>query len=255
MADTINVNRAHAEPLYHQIFLLLRDEIIAGTRPYGASLPTEQELAAHHAVSRITARRALEELAQKDFVERRRRTGTRITYRARTRPIEADVEQAVESLLAFGRDTKVRVLQIATKPCDADVATRLGIAQGDMVERAMRVRLRDDEPLGEVVSHVPASLGLQVTRSDLTATPMLALLRAAGHAIGGGSQTISAGVAGGHLAALLGIDVRAPILQIERIVLDTRQRPLLFTVARYRADRYRIAIDLQPPGRTKPRTP
>ncbi len=248
MADTVNVNRDHAEPLYHQIFLLLRDEIIAGTRPYGASLPTEQELAAHHAVSRITARRALEELAQKDYVERRRRTGTRITYRASTRPIEANVEQAVESLLAFGRDTKVRVLQVATKPCGADVAKRLDIAEGDLVERATRVRLRDDEPLGEVVSHVPSALGLRLT-------PMLALLRAAGHAIGGGTQTISGGVAGGHLAALLGIDVRAPILQIERIVLDTKQRPLLFTVARYRADRYRIAIDLHTSSQSKPHTP
>jgi GntR family transcriptional regulator len=84
---------------------------------------------------------------------------------------------------------------------------------------------------------------------------MLALLRAAGHAIGGGSQTISGGVAGGHLAALLGIDLRAPILQIERIVLDERQRPLLFTVARYRADRYRIAIELQTAGRAKTQMP
>jgi GntR family transcriptional regulator len=244
MDQLTRVERGHAVPLYHQIFLLLRDEIIDGRRAVGSVMPTEQGLAVEHDVSRITARRALDELAQQGFVERRRRTGTRVVYQAPTHPIEADIDQAVESLLAFGRDTRVRVLALSTEAADAAAADHLQLTEGDPVIRAVRVRLVGAEPLGEVVSFVPASLGLELTRADLTQTPMLALLRAAGHAIGGGHQTISAGVAGGHLAALLAIDLRAPILQIERTVLDTTQRPLLFTVARYRADRYRIAIDL-----------
>jgi GntR family transcriptional regulator len=249
MAENTSVDRGNAVPLYHQIFLGLRDEIISGQRAFGASVPTEQALAGAFAVSRITARRALDELAQHGFVERRRRTGTRVIYRSPTRPIEANIDQAVESLLAFGRDTKVRVLQLATQPAPPEIAARLQITAGDPVIRAVRVRLLDHEPLGEVISHVPAALGLRLDRRDLTETPMLALLRDAGHAIGGGGQTISATVAGGHLAALLAIDLRAPILRIERTVLDTGGRPILFTVASYRADRYRIGIDLQMPGR------
>jgi GntR family transcriptional regulator len=244
MTEPTTVDRANAVPLYHQIFLLLRDEILAGRQALGSILPTEQGLAAAHDVSRITARRALDELAQHGFVERRRRTGTRVIHASPTRPIEADLEQAVESLLAFGRDTRVRVLALGTEAADAAVAEQLRIKEGAEVVRAVRVRMIGAEPLGEVVSHVPAALGLALTRADLTRTPMLALLRDAGHAIGGGYQTISGGVAGGHLAALLSIDLRAPILRIERTVLDTSGRALLFTVASYRADRYRVTIDL-----------
>jgi GntR family transcriptional regulator len=239
------VDRADASPLYHQIYLGLRDRIIAGDLAHGAAVPTEQALASAHDVSRITARRALDELAGKGFVERRRRTGTRVTYRLPTRPIEANVDQAVESLLAFGRETRVRVLELATVAAGDDIGDRLRIGPDALVIRAVRVRLLDDEPLGEVVSHVPADLGLTVTRAHLTATPMLALLREAGLAIVGGHQTISAAVAGGHLAALLAVDIRAPILRIERTVTGAGGRPLLFTVASYRADRYRIGIDLQ----------
>lgn len=245
MTDPANVDRGHAVPLYHQIFLLLRDEIISGRHAVGSTMPTEKGLALAHDVSRITARRALDELAQHGFVERRRRTGTRVVYQSPTRPIEADLEQAVESLLAFGRDTGVRVLALGTEPATAAVADQLQIVEGTPVIRAVRVRMIADDPLGEVVSYVPEHLGLNLNRSDLTRTPMLALLRNAGHAIGGGHQTISAGVAGGHLAALLAIDLRAPILRIERTVLGVDRRPLLFTVASYRADRYRVTIDLQ----------
>jgi GntR family transcriptional regulator len=244
MTEPTIVDRGHAVPLYHQIFLMLRDEIISGRHAIGSTMPTEQGLALAHDVSRITARRALDELAQHGFVERRRRTGTRVVYQAPTRPIEADLEQAVESLLAFGRDTRVRVLTLETQPASAAVAEQLLIPEGAAVIRAVRVRMIGDDPLGEVVSYVPERLGLDLNRGDLTRTPMLALLREAGHAIGGGHQTISAGVAGGHLAALLAIDLRAPILRIERTVLSTGKTPLLFTVASYRADRYRIAIDL-----------
>jgi GntR family transcriptional regulator len=81
---------------------------------------------------------------------------------------------------------------------------------------------------------------------------MLELLRNSGRAIGGGAQTISAALAGPHLSALLGIDVRAPILRVERTVKDVAGVPLLFTVASYRSDRYRIGIDLQSPGRPVP---
>jgi GntR family transcriptional regulator len=245
MAEVSAIDRAHAVPLYHQIFLALRDEIISGTRPFGTTLPTEQELAANHKVSRITARRALDELALNGFVERRRRTGTKIVYRSRTQPIEANVDQAVESLLAFGRNTKVRVLTLVCEPCKPDVAAKLSLEPGALVERAVRARFLDGEPLGEVVSHVPAALGLRLTRAGLAKSPMLELLLAAGHVIGGGSQVISATLAGGHLAALLRIDLRAPVLRIERIVLDNSGHPLLFTVAHYRADRYHISIDLQ----------
>jgi GntR family transcriptional regulator len=247
MIDGTTIDRKHAVPLYHQIFLQLRDEIIGGVRAFGTAVPTEQELAAQYQVSRITARRALYELAQEGFVERRRRTGTRVVHRVPTRPIEANMDQALESLLAFGRNTRVRVIDIATEVASVDVAERLRIAPGDAVVRAVRLRLLENELLGEVISYVPAALGLSLAASDLVDTPMLALLQEAGHTIGGGEQTISATVAGSRLATLLEIDARAPVLRVERSVVDTSGRALLLTIARYRADRYRIAIDLHAP--------
>src|ERR1700736_6337471 len=57
-------------PLYHQVYLVLRDKIISGA--YGAEglLPGEPGLAAQFGVSRITLKRALDDLPAAGFVRR-----------------------------------------------------------------------------------------------------------------------------------------------------------------------------------------
>lgn len=237
--------RGDAVPLYHQIYLTLRDEIFAGIRMQGSTLPTEHDLAKRWAVSRITARRALDELAEHGLVERRRRTGTRVIFRPASPPIEANLEQAVEALLAFGRDTQVRVLALDEEAADAESAAALGLIAGAPLVRAVRMRLLDGEPLGEVMSQVPSHIAQgRIDRVALAAKPMLALLQDLGHRITGGSQTVTALSADPGLAARLAIEPRAAVLRVERIVTGAEGTPILRTVASYRADRYRISLDL-----------
>ena len=232
-----------AIPLYYQIFLALRDEVLSGVRPFGAAMPTEYELGGLYGVSRITARRALDELAQHGLVERRRRTGTRVSFRAPAALIEGNIDQALESLIAFGRGTRVRVVEFDEVPAATPVAEALAIETGAPVLRALRIRLAASVPLGAIESFVPAHLGLSLTRRSLTETPILELIRRAGYDIGAGRQTILAMPADRTLAAMLETEPRAAIIRIDRIVGDRRGRPLLFTIARYRGDRYRLSLD------------
>lgn len=237
--------RHDAIPLYHQLFLALRDEILSGKRPDGSLLPTEHQLAGLFGVSRITARRALDELAQHDFVERRRRTGTRVIYKSAMKPISANLEQTVEALLAFGQDTRVRVLSVHEVSADADAANALRLATDAPVVRAIRLRTLDGEPLGEIVSHIPATVARgKIDKAALQSKPILSVIRDLGHQIVGGWQTVSALSADPNLAATLEIEPRAAILQVERVVTGEGDAPLLHTVARYRADRYRLRLDL-----------
>ena len=63
-------------PLYHQIYTLLKAAILDGTLENGAQVPTELQLASAFDVSRITVKRAMDELANDKLVERRRAKGT-----------------------------------------------------------------------------------------------------------------------------------------------------------------------------------
>jgi len=251
-AGNSNLARGAAIPLYHQIYLTLRDEITRGDRPFGSSVPTEMELADNYNVSRITARRALDELAMGGFVERRRRLGTHVIFRRPSKPIEANIDQAVESLIAFGQNTAVKVIEVTTEPASAATAQKLGIAEGEPAIRAVRLRSGKSGPLGLIVSHMRSGLGVSVTPERLTALPILSLLRDAGVRIGGAVQTIEAMVADPDLAEKLQSEPRAAILHVERLVEDDKGRTVLVTNAYYRADRYRITLDMHEQGQFSP---
>jgi len=241
------IDRDAAVPLYHQIYLQLRDEILSGQRPYGSALPTEQELSALFDVSRITARRVLSELAQQHYVERKRRLGTRVTFRSPAKPIEANIDQAVDSLLAFGQNTTVSVVEVSTDMPSVTVASALHLPLNEQVVRAVRIRHLDGEPIGYVVSYVPAELVDVITEKNLAEAPILRLLENAGHKAKHADQTISAVEADPRIAQALAIEPRAALLRISRTVYDKNDRPFLLTFAHYRSDKFHIRIDLQDP--------
>lgn len=242
--ETSHVDRLQAVPLYHQIYLQLREEIVNGSRPFGSRLPPEQELAENFGVSRITARRALAELAETNLVGRKRRVGTHVIYQSPVRPIEGSIDQALESLITYGRKTQVRILDLDTIPARVPVTEALGIAAGDPVLRVARVRLLDDQPISHLVSYVPAELAGSMTRTSLKSTPMLSLLEQSGVQIGAASQVITASLADASLANMLEVEIGSPILRVSRTVYDADRRPVQHVIAQFRPDLYQIKLDL-----------
>jgi GntR family transcriptional regulator len=88
-----------------QVYLILRDRILTGAIAFGAKLPTENELAEIHGVSRMTVRCALAELARERLIERRRSAGMRVIYRAVLPPMSADISGLRASLADMDRRT------------------------------------------------------------------------------------------------------------------------------------------------------
>jgi GntR family transcriptional regulator len=238
------VDRLQAVPLYHQIFLQLREEITSGERAYGTRMPTEQELAAAYDVSRITARRALDELAHNQFVERKRRIGTHVVFQPPVKPIEGSIDQALEALVSFGRSTRVKILEFGEVPARPPVSDALLAPPDTLLLRVARVRSLADGPLGYLVSWVPTQLATHINRKSLAETPMLSLIARAGVEIAGAYQTISASIADGPLAAILNIEIGSPLLRVSRTLTDVHKRPVQHVLAHYRPDRYQIRLDL-----------
>lgn len=244
--------RGGAIPLYYQIYQTLRDEILRGERPFGSRMPTEMMLGERYGVSRITARRALDDLSGDGLVERRRRLGTRVAYRSPRPPIEAGMDHAVESLIAFGATTDVKVLSFGEQPVEPSVMRSLGLKHGERALCATRLRLSGDEPLGVVTSHLPLRAAGAITERALAERPLLALLQDAGFVFGAATQTVEAVLATPDIATLLRVDPQSAILRVERLVRDQAGLPIALTSASYRADRYRLSMELSEGGRLSP---
>jgi GntR family transcriptional regulator len=69
------------EPLYHQLADELSGRIRRGELPPGTRLPAEQALAKQHAIGRPTVRQALDLLARRGLIDRKRGAGTFVKLR------------------------------------------------------------------------------------------------------------------------------------------------------------------------------
>ncbi|WP_291376049.1 GntR family transcriptional regulator, partial [Achromobacter sp. UBA5777] len=63
-------------PLYHKVYLLLKQRLEAGGFATDRAMPGENALAAEYGVSRLTIRRSLDALAADGLIERRQGRGT-----------------------------------------------------------------------------------------------------------------------------------------------------------------------------------
>ncbi|AMO72566.1 GntR family transcriptional regulator [Sphingorhabdus sp. M41] len=235
--------RAAALPLYYQIYSSLRDRIKSGELSYGASLPTEHELSEQFGVSRITARRAMKELSENGLVERRRRTGTKVIYRSPL-PTDSDGRTTIDSLIAFGRETLVKIISYEVSEATLEESAALEIECQQRILRVERLRLVKNLPLGIIESILPLEATQWVSEEKLANNPLLELLSHSGREIRAGQQVISAVAAGPEIALRLELEPRAPLLRIERLLRSEDGKPMARTIAQYRGDRYQLALDL-----------
>lgn len=232
-------------PLYHQIFLILRGQIIESRLKPGAQVPGEEELARQFNVSRITARRALGELAAEGLVTRGRGKGTHVSARDHEPPpVHGGVEGLIENLMAMGLKTQVELLDFSYEPAAPDVAAALEIAPGEEVQRSVRVRSLADGPFSYLTTYVPADIGRKFGRKELGREPLLGLLEKSGVVIDSAEQTLSATLADTRVAPALKTAIGAPLLRISRIVEDRSGRPVEYIVGLYRPDRYQFRMSL-----------
>lgn len=235
-------------PLYHQVYLVLRDKIAAGDYAMDAMLPGEPELAREFGVSRITARRALDELAGEGLVRRERGRGTRVVQSAASAPIRSSIEQLQDHLRTMGRRTQANLIEFAYVPAPPDVSYALRITPGSEVQRALRIRSLDGQPFSHLTTFVPAAIGRRYEDRDLRRRPLLELLESQGISISAAEQSVGATLADARVAALLQVAVGAPLLRIRRTVLDQSARPVEYIVGLYRPDRFQLQMRLEREG-------
>jgi GntR family transcriptional regulator len=250
------VNPALPLPKYHQIYLVLREQLAEGR--FADGLPGELALAGQYGVARVTVRRALERLALEGAIERAPGRGTvpLAAPRVGEAPAAAVTAQRsrvhlsglLENIVTMGLATKVKVLACETVAAPADVAQALQLEPGVPVQKALRLRSTREGPLSLIATWVPAALA-RFGRRELARKPILLLLEESGVRIGGATQTISARLADAASAPPLGVDVGSALLAVTRLIHDQRGRPVQWLHGLYRPDRYQYQMELSRVGR------
>jgi len=235
-------------PLYHQLYCVLRLKIEQGGLRHGEVLPSELELAELFGVSRITSKRALDELERAGMVSRRRGQGTTITHRYEPKMLVAPLTSMLESLAVMGKETTVELVEFERVVAPDTICTTLKLPPRSRVDRAVRLRFIDGDPFAHYVSFT-IPLGSTFNAKALRQGSRLELFRAMGVEVGEIDQVLSACGADAFVAKALNLTVGAPLLQVNRTYFDVRQRPVDHLHCRYRPDRFQYHMRLSAPLR------
>ncbi len=232
------VDESLPTPLYHQIYLLLRERVVSGELAPGALLPGEQEIARVLGVSRITVKRALNEMAARGLVQRRRGRGTTVAGSAVIPLVAGAFDTLLESLQRMGLQTDVELLDVREEAAEAVVAERLEIKLGVVIERAVRLRRLNGHPFSHLINYIPLAIARRYSHDDLATASMLTLLERAGAPVQEAEQWISAVGAPASIASALDVSPGAPLLRVDRVMRGPRRRPVQYIEAHYRPDRF-----------------
>ncbi len=232
-------------PLYSQLKDLLRARILDGTYPALSRMPSESELGAAFAVSRITVRQALGDLQKEGLIFKIHGKGTFVAKPKAFQNVST-LQGLGESMRQMGYEVINRLHSVKHIPASVLVAERLKAEEGAPVTEIKRVRLVNREPISLEVTYVPAHLGERLEKADLVTRDIFLILENdCGIALGHADLAIDAILADDDLTRALNVEEGAPIMRIERLTHDADGTPLDFEHLYYRGDafQYRLRID------------
>ena len=235
---------AHDSLLYSRIEAVLASEIADGDLKVGDQLPTEDSLMVRFGVSRITVRRAIQNLVGRALVEIRRGKGTFVAAPKITQEL-TELSGFVEDMHALGRKPTARVIGKEIVTADASVASQLALTKGERVVRIRRVRLADGIPLSFDETYLPLEIGRKVISDDLKLEPIFSLLERKYHVpLIEAEYKLDAVPADAEVAAALKVKERSAIFRIERTSYSAGSRPVDYERLHYRGDLVRFVTRL-----------
>lgn len=143
--------------LYYQLKEILVSKIKNNTWAVDSKIPTERQLCDMYKVSRITVRKALEEMEREGYLYRKQGKGTFVTA--------PRIEQRLSKFYSFSEEIKkmgyapsAQILDFSVISADESLAEHLKIEKGSMLYSIKRLRLANNDPFALETSYIPYDL-------------------------------------------------------------------------------------------------
>lgn len=227
------------QPHYRLIEQALRERI-STLRP-GARLPSDTELCAEFGVSRMTARNAMQRLAEDGLIHRQPGRGSFVAEPPAHRRANR-LMTFTQEMLRRGRVPSSRMLTRVIRPSTTAEAASLGIPSRQPIVHLRRLRCADDEPIAIESAVLIGDSADAVMTADLVRGSLHETLARAGYVLRRGTATIAAAAATAEEARLLGIRTGDPLLVERRVILEGHGRRIEATESVYPADRYALEV-------------
>ncbi|UWR75552.1 GntR family transcriptional regulator [Phaeobacter inhibens] len=232
-----------AGPRYVRLRQRIEDGIETGLLPKSAPLPAEREIATLTGLSRVTVRRAMQDLVDRGIIVQRQGSGS---FVADGTP---KVEQSLSQLTSFtedmerrGYDTSVEWLERGIHTPSPEEVMALALTSGEAVARIARLRRANGRPMAIERASLPVDIlpNPQAVRGSL-----YEVLEQSGSRPVRALQRISAINLPEQEAQMLEVEPGMAGLSIVRTSYLRNRRVVEFTRSIYRGDAYDFVAELR----------
>ncbi len=133
-------------PKFAAIKEFIFSQIESGNWPEHSRVPSENELCAQFNVSRMTARRALQELTEQGVLYRTQGVGSFVAS-AKSQSALLEIRNIADDIQARGHFHSAELVQLTELPCPAVVAGALGLIRNEPVFFSLIIHYDNQQPL------------------------------------------------------------------------------------------------------------
>ena len=202
-------------PKYVQVKEEIRRRIRSKEWTAGCRIPVESEFCEMFGVSRITVRKALEELQMEGYLVKLQSKGTFVR--------EQTVEQRLckfysfsEELRRQGIQEQARVMELSSVSADADLANHLQIVVGEQVHRVYRIRCTEHGPYAVETSYIPVNFAPAISKDMINENGLYKTLEAHGVVVDSARETFKAINVNKEQSDLLNVRIDAAAIGLTR---------------------------------------
>ncbi len=224
---------------YQKIADSLREDITKGKFMPGDQLALEKEMCDQYGVSRITIKRAVDELVKQGLVVKRRGSGTFVKAME-----DSDVKElsAAHQFSGFAETYKGKKVHTEIKKFDivhpdAAVASKLSITVEDFVYDIVRVRYLENEPMVVEYTKMPIQLIPGIKRDILMDSIYGYIEKKLKLKLQSAHRTVRALMPTEEEKQQLRIEGVLPVLEIEQTAFLDDGHPFEYSVSHQRSDK------------------
>ncbi|OFG65835.1 GntR family transcriptional regulator [Listeria monocytogenes] len=234
-----------ASPLYAQIADDLRDKIQSEVWQTGDKIPPELDLCELYNVSRITVRKAIDELVRENLLYRERAKGTFVRDWEEAEDEHFTlVRSFTNEMKELGKKAATLHAEVEVINADKKIALQLGLSVGDKVLQIKRLRGTKDLAFALFISFIPYNQDYSLKAEDYYGS-FYEYLKGFGIVVNQEKEYIEAMLPNREVQEALAIDKQEPILKrvrmTKQIESDFREYSECFYVGKH----YRYYIDFE----------
>ncbi|MEJ2740306.1 MAG: GntR family transcriptional regulator [Dehalococcoidia bacterium] len=219
------VDRNSFEPSYAQLVRILQEEIETGRLRPGDRLPSESQLCAHHGVSHMTIRRAINILVEQGVILTEQGRGTFV------KPMQfwgATFNLGrLRNLFSGGKDTKIKILEASIKQANERVAHKMLVKKGQRILYIRRLITWQDKPIMYHREYLLYDPSRPIVESELDVTSLKGVFEGTGNSfIKYGMLSIEATVLKSTEARQLQTRTSSAAFYLEHLFYDFEDRPV-----------------------------